>query len=343
MAKAPRYVQSYLDRHGKRRVYFRRPGQKRVALPGEVGSAEFDAAYARALAGDAERRQTTRAPGPAPGTIGALIIAYQQSADYVDLRATTKTGYQSRMKVLAEQHGHRSLAGLTLDRIEEKILKPYLDRPGQRLAMLKMLRVLINFAIKKRLLTHDPSKGIKRPKSGAIRSWTDAEIAAFEARWAVETPQRLGFALMLYTGQRRSDAHRMTWADTTERSIRVVQQKTGAKLTIPLDRRLKAVLDATPRAHITILNTAYGKPFTVDGFSQFLRDAITAAGLPLDCQPHGLRKAAGRRLAEAGCSAKEIMAILGHKTLSEAQRYVDDADQFRLAEAAMAKMERHIQ
>ena len=49
-----------------------------------------------------------------------------------------------------------------------------------------------------------------------------------------------------------------------------------------------------------------------------MRDAIRAAGLPLDCQPHGLRKAAGRRLAEAGCSAREIMAVLGHKTLSEA-------------------------
>ena len=29
---------------------------------------------------------------------------------------------------------------------------------------------------------------------------------------------------------------------------------------------------------------------------RFMRDAIKAAGLPLDCQPHGLRKAAGRRL-----------------------------------------------
>ena len=49
--------------------------------------------------------------------------------------------------------------------------------------------------------------------------------------------------------------------------------------------------------------------------------AVTpAAGLPIDCQPHGLRKAAGRRLAEAGCTAHEIMSVLGHKTLSEAER-----------------------
>src|SRR5258705_9644309 len=62
-----------------------------------------------------------------------------------------------------------------------------------------------------------------------------------------------------------------------------------------------------------------------------LRDAITAAGLPLDCQPHGLRKAAGRRLAEAGCTAHEIMAVLGHKTLAEAERYTRGGGQTRPA------------
>src|SRR5258705_4916889 len=72
-----------------------------------------------------------------------------------------------------------------------------------------------------------------------------------------------------------------------------------------------------------------------------LRDAITAAGLPLDCQPHGLRKAAGRRLAEAGCSANEIMSVLGHQTLAEAERYTRDADQAHLATGAFAKLEGH--
>jgi len=75
------------------------------------------------------------------------------------------------------------------------------------------------------------------------------------------------------------------------------------------------------------------------GRSQWIRSAITAAGLPLGCQPHGLRKAAGRRLAEAGCTANEIMAVLGHKTLTEAERYTREADQTRLAAEAMTKLE----
>jgi len=60
-----------------------------------------------------------------------------------------------------------------------------------------------------------------------------------------------------------------------------------------------------------------------------MRDAISAAGLPLDCKPHGLRKTFGRLLADAGVSAHDIMAALGHKTLAEADRYTREADRRR--------------
>jgi integrase len=93
--------------------------------------------------------------------------------------------------------------------------------------------------------------------------------------------------------------------------------------------------------HIVIITTAYGKPFTVDGFSGWMCDAISEAGLPLDCKPHGLRKAAGCLLAEAGATAKEIMSILGHTTLAEAERYTEEADQAGLAEDAVIKLEGH--
>jgi Phage integrase family len=59
--------------------------------------------------------------------------------------------------------------------------------------------------------------------------------------------------------------------------------------------------------------------------------------LPERCKPHGLRKAAARRLAEAGCSANEIAAITGHKTLAEVERYTRAADQVRLAHQAIRK------
>jgi hypothetical protein len=42
-------------------------------------------------------------------------------------------------------------------------------------------------------------------------------------------------------------------------------------------------------------------------------------------------------LAEAGCTTKEIMAVTGHRTLAEVERYVRAAAQETLNEAALAK------
>ena len=72
----------------------------------------------------------------------------------------------------------------------------------------------------------------------------------------------------------------------------------------------------------------------------FLADKIEDAGLPERCVTHGLRKAATRRLAEAGCSANEIAAITGHATLVEVSRYTKAAEQKRLAKAAIRRLER---
>jgi hypothetical protein len=46
-----KFIQQFIDRHGHPRFYFRRPGFKRVALPGLPGSPEFMATYQAALDG----------------------------------------------------------------------------------------------------------------------------------------------------------------------------------------------------------------------------------------------------------------------------------------------------
>lgn len=333
----PPYCERWRDRHGKVRVYFRRGKGPRLPMPADVSPTSPE--YIAALTGHASPRAGRAAA--AADTIAALVVSYMRSGSYRDLRATTKAAYSTPLNTLRTVHGHRTVSGMTKEGILGRILQPYADRPGARLHVLKMLRILIRHAIAENWLRHDPTTGIKRPKLREIRSWSEAEIAQFEARWPVGTKQRLAFALMLYTGQRRSDVHRMTWADVNGTTIRVQQQKTGTKLVIPLHDALRRILSGTDRKHLTIVNTEYGKPFTVDGFSQWMRDAIRAAGLPLECQPHGLRKAAGRRLAEAQCTAHQIMAVLGHKSLAEAERYTRDAEQAPLAVSAIARLEGH--
>ncbi len=119
--------------------------------------------------------------------------------------------------------------------------------------------------------------------------------------------------------------------------LRVRQEKTGAVLDIPVHPDLQKIIDATPCGHLTFLTTRTGKPYGGNDFSEMFRAWCDAAALPSACSVHGLRKAACRRLAEAGCSASEIAAISGHSTLSEVSRYTKAADQARLARNAMAK------
>ena len=334
------FIERWRDRHGKMRLYFRRRGSPRIALKGEYGSDDFHASYARALNGDVGDDGRPKIVRPGNGTLAALIASYKQDAAFRDLRLTTKAGYLSRLDTIRREHGGRSVAGLNQERIET-MLAAYDDRPAAKLDTLKKLRILIKHAMRKKWIAGDPSTGIKRTKISEVRSWTDDEIRQYENRWPIGTKQRTAFALMLFTGQRRSDVHRMTWQDISQRTgrIKVHQKKTDTKIQVPLHRDLLEVLEKARHNHVTIVNTEFGKPFTVDGFSSFMRDAIRAAGLPLDCQPHGLRKAAGRRLAEAGCTTKQIMAVLGHKSLAEAERYTKEADQIRLATAAMSILE----
>jgi integrase len=119
--------------------------------------------------------------------------------------------------------------------------------------------------------------------------------------------------------------------------LTVRQQKTGAALAIPVHPELESIIAATPIGHLTLLTTKTGKSYGANDFSQQFRAWCNQAGLPPRCGFHGLRKAAARRLAEAGCTVHEIAAITGHATLSEVERYTKAVDQARMARAAMAR------
>ncbi len=193
----------------------------------------------------------------------------------------------------------------------------------------------------------DPTQSIKLPplKSKGIHTWTEGEIETFKAFHPADSQARLAFSLMLFTGQRRSDVTRMGRQHVLSNCIHVTQQKTGTKLVLPIHPELQVILAAAANDRLTFLVTDRGAPFSQAGFGNWFRDRCDEAGLA-HCSAHGLRKAACRRLAEAGCSEKQIAAISGHLSLSEVQRYTRAADQAKLAEQAMHSMEhgftRHI-
>lgn len=329
-----KYVNSFKDRHGHPRHYFRRNG-KSVALPGTPGSPEFMDAYAAALAGQEPLKEPTRRIA-AEGTFNALAALYYGSANYLALSSASKRNYRQIIDRFLQEHGSRRVDQMKRQHVIS-IIGKMSDKPGAAIVYLKRIRTLTRFAVELDWISVDPTWKVKSFASGEFHTWSEEEIIQFEKRWPLGTKQRLGFALHLYTGQRGSDVHRMTWRDVAGDSILVTQQKTGAKLEIPLHPELQRVLAASPRSDVAILVTEYGKAFSVKGWGQFMSAAIQKAGLPAQCKAHGLRKAAARRLADVGCSTKEIMAVTGHKTVAEVERYTVAADQRRLARQAVAK------
>ncbi|PAY07160.1 integrase [Bradyrhizobium sp. UFLA03-84] len=312
----------------------------RTKLPDDPESDEFKLAYAAAVTGEVSARPKIRTD--TPRSIGALITSYLDSEGFRSLGDGSKSGYRSRMDQIKRDHGHRSATGLTKERIEDVILKPLSNRPGAKIDTLKKLRILIRHAKEDlKWIDRDPSEGIKRGKSKEIRAWTDAEMAAFEKRWKFGTKQRAAYELMLNVGTARVDTHVTTWIQADAPDFEYTRRKTGVAVAVAKAISLKKALDALKRKHVCIITTEYGKPFTVDGFSGWMRDAMDKAKLPLDCRPHGLRKTFGRLLADAGATAHEIMAAMGHLTLAEAERYTREADRRRGGRRAIVKLEDH--
>ena len=192
----------------------------------------------------------------------------------------------------------------------------------------------MEFAVEQGFRKDNPAAGMKNVpnRTDGFHTWTEDEIAQFEAHHAVGTKARLALALLLYTAQRRSDVVRMRQTTYQDGSIHVRQLKTGTELDIEVHPDLTAIIEATPSEHLTLLTTAYGKPFTAAGFGNWFRERCNEAGLPKHCTAHGLRKGAARRMAEAGCSANVIAAVTGHKTLTEVSRYTKAADQRHMAQ-----------
>jgi len=337
--KLPKYVQAWVDeRDGRAYYYLRRRGFPRVRLPGLPWSPSFMAAYEAALTGP---RTAIGAGRIKPGSVAAVVAEYFDSQQFF---ASKGAGTQRMRRGILERfraaYGERPFALLPPEWIEALLDgKP----PFAARSWLATLRSLCKFAVKRGFRRDDPTRDIKQRaiKSDGFHCWTDHEIAQFAAHHAIGTKPRLALALLLYSAQRRGDVVRMGRQHIRETpdgpALYVKQRKTGVELLIPIHPELQAVLDATPGEHLTFMVTTTGKPYGDNHFSESFREWCDAADLPKRCSAHGLRKAACRRDAEAGCSANEIMAHSGHGSMKELVRYTKAADQARLARNAMTR------
>jgi integrase/recombinase XerD len=197
---------------------------------------------------------------------------------------------------------------------------------------LKAIRGFIRFAISQGELSVDPTKDYKvakdGPKSTGHMTWLEPQIAQYRERHPLGTMARLAIEPLLNIAARRHDAH-----DLGQQHIRTdakgqrklawrphkTLRTTGKLLSIKIMPTLQEAIDATPKTAradgvLTFLVTDYGKPFaSAAAFGNKFADWCDQAGLmPELCddgrtrnyRAHGLRKAALRAAAHAGCKAQ---------------------------------------
>jgi integrase len=329
----PKYTHAFICRHCHARFYFRRAGYKTVPLPGLPWSPTFMAAYEDAMrSGKALSQSRTM-----PGSVNAALIAYYQDASFKD--ALAKVTQQNRRAILENfrrEHGDKRVALMHAEALQ-KILNH--KTPAAQRNFKRAMRGFVEFCLTRGMLKLDPLAGTKlsRMKSDGHHTWTDEEIAQYQACHAPGTMARLALELLLQTGHARADVVRMGPQHVRSGTLSMRRQKTKVKFDIPLLPDLIEELKLHPVNSLAFLVTERGKPFGAAYFGNKFRTWCVDAGLS-GCTPHGLRKASAVRHALNGASAFELMAWHGWKTIGEAQRYVEEANRIRLSQSAGVKM-----
>lgn len=330
----PEWVSEYQDRHGKLRYRFRRKGYAQYLFKHAPGTQGFRQEYQGCLDGIGAERVAPGADRIVHGTFNDLISRYYRSPDFLDPGDRTRTVYRGVIERWRSKWGSGKVADLRASHVE-KMMADMLPHRTAANMLRKRLRALMAFAVRQDMVTHNPIVSTKpfKIEGGGFHTWTEQEIAAYEARHPIGTKARLALDLMLWTGQRGGDARILGPGHIKNKRLELTQEKTGASVSLPILPPLaESIIVAKPSAMVFLLSE-HGKPFSRKGFGNKMRQWCNEAGLP-KCSAHGLRKAAARRFAEAGCSNQFIKSWTGHTTDSEVARYTAAADQQSLSDSA---------
>lgn len=326
----PDNVGPYRDRHGKVRYRFRKRGLPTYHFKSEPGTPEF-----------LEEWQAARsaAPSPArvaaPGSYDALISSFYRTPRWLAMKPSSQKTYRGIIEAFRAKNGGKDARRITAAAIDAK-LGSMADTPAAANNLRKTLSRLHRHAIKLGWRTDNPVLATDPyPEGAGWHCWTEAEIARFDTVWPLGTRQRLAKELLLETALRSSDMVTIGRQHRRGDKLHLHHSKNASDTIVPVTPELEAALSAVRGTNLTYLVTEFGKPFSVKGFANWFRRACVTAGIP-HCSPHGLRKAASRRLAESGATSLQGRAITGHKTDREFAYYAEAADRETLAEQAVA-------
>jgi len=331
----PPHLHREETRHGAVAWYVRKGHGSRIRIKTEYGSVEFWSEYRAALEGAPKPSKATKA-----NTLGWALDRYRNGSAWAALANATRRQRENIYRAVIKTAGAVPLKEITAEVIragrERRAATPHAANN-----FLKAMRGFFAWAVDEKLITVDPSKGIKllagANDADGFHAWTQEELDRFEARWPVGTRERLAFDILLYTGLRRGDAVRVGRQHErdgviTIRTEKHRQGKPGELVSIPILPPLAASIAATQTGDLTYLVTDAGRPWVKESFGNWFGDACRKAGCPGSA--HGLRKAGATRAAERGASERQLMAIFGWSTGKMAQHYTRAADRKRLAHDA---------
>ena len=342
MRVALKYICEDVDRHGNVRCYVRAPGKRKVRIRAMPGTPEFMEEYQAAIATAAEAplRQADEAKR---GSFRHLCVRYYSSAVYKALDVSTRNWQRRALDEIAQDHGAKQVATMQARHVR-RLRDAKAATPAAANQRVKALRALFSWANEAEETSVNPTIGVKKLKyrSDGHHTWTDDEIQKYYDRHPLGSQARLALDLLRYTTGRREDGPRLGRQHIRDGRVRFRQAKNEHRNPIDIDIPLhpalaQSIAAADVDARMTFLLTEFGKPFTANGFGNKFKDWCRQADLP-HCSAHGVRKATSTALAESGATPHEIMAITGHQTLEEVERYTKAASRKKTADAAMAKL-----
>lgn len=305
----------------------RLPGDPRYDRAAAKRVVEINAGLDRAAEKEAGR----------PGTMADLIATYRASPQFTSRAEKTRKDYQRYLDFLRHYFGDDDVAELDAETVYD--LRDILaDTPRKADYTIQVLSLLCTFALKRPRrfgLTHNPCQKIDRlSRPEGYQPWPDdvllraGRTAYPELRWSIY--------MAFHSGQRGQDCVAMAWEHYDGTAISVVQQKTGARLWLPVHPDLKAMLDGLARRTDSILTNRSARAWTLDHLRHEIAGLMVEIGSP-GYSLHGLRKNAVNNLLEAGASEHEVGAVTG-QTPQTVRHYARQVNQKRLALAAMAKL-----
>jgi integrase len=166
--------------------------------------------------------------------------------------------------------------------------------------------------------------GGRRAHGAGMRDDSDAAEAYF-VRY--QRSKHL-FVVALETGIRSGDLRRLALkhVDLAEGWIRLIQQKTGREVVIPISRECRLALehsfaDRCIAGDDFVFVTEAGFPYSESTMKRYFKIAKRLAGITRRARPHDLRHSFGCDLATAGLPLRFIGKVMGHTNATTTERY----------------------